>query len=299
MKNKNILLVVALITCLNMSIGCLSIGNSEYEESTYDELYGKQVTETPAFNYSAILEEANRLNDTVVAEIKYTEDLEQMLSPDKLSDKSDESDIFLIVEQKQKEDVVTWTLIKYVKENQYTLDTRSSTGTWATEVIEAYEYNIELNEVWYCEVEEVFDTTIDRPKYPVSHTVIGEPSDERTTDTDYEPPSVTTPRPTGQTELSEEYIVKLERLAHLTQVMSEEMSISTQTLTCSSSLQISISACRDYTVYFRDWTYQNRYELEIAGAPPMETSNLLFDQTFLLCDQMDDVCIQLQSIPKY
>jgi len=296
MKNKNNLLAIALILCIAViSIGC--IGTSE--EVEHPGYPNPTPVPQPTVDIVAIFDEADRLRNECSIEIRVGNDILEMImaeSPD--SRIHDKNDAMLLVEQRQRQDVVCQPCIDYLRKHRYILDNGNKLN-WASDTIEGYDNNKIENEVWYREVENYFGVTIIRPDLSPSPT----PS-PTATPTWNNSTALPTPMPTqyfgpiGQRELVKEFDEKMYTLTLHVEAMKNEFIIASNSMSCTSDFKKSIIDCRNYIKYFRFWVYENRHELKRAGVP-VDLTNAMFEEMLLVCDQMDAACVQLQSISNY
>lgn len=295
MKNKNNLLTIALILCIVvMSNGCLEIPSEGIKPPVNPD---PTPVPQPTVDIRTIFDEADRFRSECSTEIRIGNDILAMIKAESPDSKiHDKNDAMLLVEQRQKQDVVCQPCIDYLREHRYILDNGKKVN-WATDTIEGYENNKIDNEILYREVEDYFGVIITRPDLSPSPSPTATPSWNNSTVL----PTPTPPiyiGPIGQPELVKEFNEKMDRFTRLIEIMGDESLKASQSLSCTSGLKKSIVDCRDYAKYFRFWVYENRHELPRAGVS-VDSANILFEEILTLCDEMDAHCIRLQNIPKY
>lgn len=285
MCTKTILL---LLTLLSVALsGCTS---TNYSESTA-QIY----TPTPISTADpsvAIFKELKELNDDCKIEIQTSNDLRLLLlseSPD--GRLHDEGDVFFLVEQRQRQDLVCQVCINYIKTHRELIDTKLTPKYWGSDIITTYEINKRTNEDWYERAADAFGFTIPRQTLPTWTPETTTSSATPVADTQ----TSTTYIPVGQTELAKLHNEKLDHWHNSVIKMSEATTTGIRGTSCSAELQQSISYCKHDSQNFRLWLNTNKVELERAGMPigPQITA---IEATLTTCKEMEALCAELPTI---
>ena len=246
-------------------------------------------TPIPTINpASAIIKEANRLNDDCNIEVHTTNDLRLLLtSTTHDGNLHDESDILLLVEQRQKQDYVCQLCINYLKTHRELIDTKATPKRWASNGIVQYETNRRTNENWYIQTEKYLGYSLPHSPLP---TYIATPK-----------PTATSTHtkviiiPAGQTELKKLYFQKLEAWKKSVVDMAEASTTGIQSNSCSPNFKQSITYCENSCKQFRFWLNDNRQELERTGIP-VSTQILAIETSLQACNEFNTLCTELPTI---
>lgn len=268
------ILVIGLLLCISISMGCL------------DTSTDMAIAEKNA-RVAEIFEEAMRLNGLCNTELQISKDLKESIwgTNNKVTDKAL---IMSMVTQYKRYDSMANIQLVYLNNNLEVLNS-GNPKNWGTDSINAINGNIASHEEWYVEISETLGySVVPQHTNVVKINYVSAPTQSAPTSYSYVP--------IGQSELRKEYEIKAERMAYLLKEMSNQLTIASNSMSCTAGFQTSIVDCRNYAIYFRGWEYQNSEELSRAGVP---SGTDMFENVLYTCDQMDMVCVQLQNIPKY
>ena len=145
-----------------LCIGCIegSTDNDYGYDKPFTHSVVPQQPQSPSDSIE-IIKQANSLKNACGDEVEATNDLYSMVVVNGRI--SDEGDIWLLINQRQKQDIVCQGFIDYAEANKYVLDNEVTEKGWATRMIRIYTLNKESNEIWYVEIEDYLNIEIARP----------------------------------------------------------------------------------------------------------------------------------------